>query len=68
MNDDVKMFLAALATCPAIALFVLTMVMLTSDEVVDIIHALQIWLLIAAILAMFVLAGGGLYFVWTWAL
>ena len=68
MADDVKVFLAALGSAPALSLFLLAMIMLTSDEVVDIVHAAQIWLFIAAILAVFVLAGGGLYFVWTWAL
>ena len=68
MADDVKIFLAALGSAPALSLFLLALIMLTSDEVVDIVHAAQIWLFIAATLSVFVLAGGGLYFVWTWAL
>lgn len=68
MADDVKIFLAALTSTPFLALFLLAAIMLTSDEVVDIIHALQIWLFITVILAVFVLSAGGLYFVWTWAL
>ena len=68
MSPDMKIFLAALASTPVLGLFILVMTMLLSDEIVDIIHALQIWLFLTVILAVAVLAVGGMYFVWTWAL
>lgn len=66
MTDSLRFFLALLATTPAVAAFFLAVVFF-QDEIVDIVHALQVWLWITVALAVLVAGIAGLYYVWTWA-
>lgn len=67
MTDSMRIFLALLATTPAVAVF-FTVVVFFHDDIVDGVHALQIWLWSTVALAVIVAGVAGLYYVWTWAL
>lgn len=66
MNGDVRVFLAIIATCPAIALFIVGLA--SVDSVFSELHeAFWTWALISGALITLVSAACGLYAVWTWA-
>lgn len=66
MADDVKIFLAALATCPAVAAFIIGMA--SADNVFDdFMESLQAWFVLTIGFMVVVSAAAALVFVWTWA-
>lgn len=67
MTDALRIFLAALASTPVAAL-VVTLGGLTGDAYVDFKHVMGVFAAITVLFVLLVLAIGGMYFVWTWAL
>lgn len=67
MSDAMRVFLAALASTPVAALMVVFFACF-SETYVDVKEALQVFAFITALFVVLVLAVGGMYFVWTWAL
>jgi hypothetical protein len=67
MSDDVRVFLAMIATCPAIALFIVIMAAMDGSTIEDAREGFGIWALLSAGLILLVSAACGLYAVWTWA-
>lgn len=67
MSEDVRVFLAMIATCPAIALFIIIMAAMDGTTIEDFHEAFGIWALLTAGLILLVSVGFGLISVWTWA-
>ena len=66
MSEDIRVFLAMIATCPAIALFIVGLASL--DSVFDDLReGFGVWVLLSGGLITLVSAGFGLISVWTWA-
>lgn len=66
MNEDVRVFLAMLATMPVVAL-IMTIAAAANNEFDEALEALLLWAALSAFLLVIALAAGATYFVWTWA-
>lgn len=67
MSEDIKVFLAMIATCPAIALVIVGLAASEGHTIENLREGFWVWTFLSGALILLISAAYGLYAVWAWA-